>query len=47
MSEQPRFESIRNGWIVEAFVPKVNAAAPSQMVFAASIEDPDAAEVRF
>jgi hypothetical protein len=43
MSEQPRFESIRNGWIVEALVPKLNAAEPSQMVFAASIEDPDAA----
>jgi hypothetical protein len=43
MSEQPSLEPTRNGWIVEALVPKLNAAEPSQMVFAASIEDADAA----
>jgi hypothetical protein len=43
MSDELRLESMRNGWIVEALVPKLNAAEPSQMVFAASIEDADAA----
>lgn len=37
------FAPAQNGWIVEALVPRLNAQKPSQMVFAAAIEDGQAA----
>jgi hypothetical protein len=43
MPEQADIVAIRNGWIVEALVPALHASAPSQIVFAVSIEDADAA----
>lgn len=43
MPEQSGIVALRSGWIVEAMVPTRHAMKPSQIVFAASIEDADAA----
>lgn len=37
------FAPVQNGWLVEALMPRLNAKEPSQVVFAAAIEDAHAA----